>query len=169
MVDETDEDDAFAGEDEDTQEGMYITFRIGEEDYGIEIRYVNEIICMQSVTDVPDMPEFVKGVINLRGQVIPIMDVRARFHMDEREYDERTCIIVVQYKTIAVGLIVDTVREVTDIPEERIAPPPKTSKGKSAQFIKGMGRLEDSVKILLDVEKLLFEGNEIKLEALAEA
>lgn len=144
-------------DDEDTQEGKFLTFRLGDEDYGLEIRYVLEIIGVQEVTDVPDMPDYVKGVINLRGQVIPIMDVRMRFRMPARDYDDRTCIVVIHHGELAVGLVVDTVKEVIDIPEGDISPPPRSGQGRSTQFMSGMGKVEDGVKILLDVNKLLYD------------
>ena len=103
------------------------------------------------------MPEFIKGVINLRGKVIPLMDVRERFRMQFREYDERTCIVVVDINNTAVGLLVDEVSEVVDIPESQVEPPPKTGKGTSSRFIKGMGKMDDEVKILLDVGKILYD------------
>jgi len=138
------------------QDDKFLTFSLGNEEYGIEILYVTEIIGLQKITRVPDMPEFVKGVINLRGKVIPLIDVRLRFNLPEEEYHDRTCIIVVNMKNITVGLIVDSVSEVLDIPEEKIDPPPEVNKGNSNKFVKGLGKLEDSVKILLDIENFLF-------------
>lgn len=150
-------DDELYDEDEDTQKDKYLTFHLGEEDYGIEIAFVTEIIGIQKITEVPDMPEFIKGVINLRGKVIPLMDVRERFRMQFREYDERTCIVVVDINNTAVGLLVDEVSEVVDIPESQVEPAPKTGKGTSSRFIKGMGKMDDEVKILLDVGKILYD------------
>jgi purine-binding chemotaxis protein CheW len=144
-------------EAEDTLKNMYLTFRLGNEDYGIEIRYVTEIVGMQKITEVPDMPNFVKGVVNLRGQVIPVIDMRLRFHMQSREYDERTCIIVVNINSTQVGLVVDTVNEVRNIDEDQVSPPPKTAGADSAQYIQGMGKVGDEVVILLEGQRLLFE------------
>ena len=101
--------------EEDSQEGQFLTFTIAEQEYGIEIRHVTEIIGIQTITGLPDVPEFVKGVINLRGKVIPVIDVRLRFAMPERAYDERTCIVVVNINDASVGLVVDTVSEVLNI------------------------------------------------------
>ncbi len=143
-------------ENEDTQKDKYLTFHLAGEDYGIDIRYVIEIIGIQAITDVPDMPAFIRGVINLRGKVIPIMDVRARFGLDDREYDDRTCIIVVNIDDTEVGLVVDEVCEVADIPAADVEPPPKTGKNDDANYIRGMGKINTEVKILLDVNKLLF-------------
>lgn len=152
-----DEDD---DEGEDTQENKYLTFVIGKENFGIEIRYVTEIIGIQSITEVPDVPLYVKGVINLRGKVILVMDVRLRFGVDERSYDDRTCIIVININEQPVGLIVDRVLEVLDIQQGEIEPPPRMRKGRGNRFIQGMGKVGDQVKILLDANKLLFNEEE---------
>ncbi len=146
-----------AAEQEDTQEGKYLTFALGKEEYGIEIRHVTEIIGIQNVTDLPDMPNFIKGVINLRGKVIPVMDVRLRFGFSERAYDERTCIVVVALRNTTIGLIVDSVAEVVDIPAERIEPPPRVRKGESSRFVEGLGHVDDMVKILLNISQLLYD------------
>jgi purine-binding chemotaxis protein CheW len=152
-------------EDEDTQKDKYLTFHLAGEDYGIEIQYVIEIIGIQNITDVPDMPAFIRGVINLRGKVVPIMDVRARFGMPDRAYDDRTCIIVVNIDTTEVGLVVDEVSEVADIPENNVEPAPRTSKKHGDSYIQGMGKINKEVKILLDVHKLLFSGEMQELAA----
>jgi purine-binding chemotaxis protein CheW len=144
-------------EGEDTQEGKFLTFILGEEEYGIEIRHVTEIIGIQSITEVPDMPAHVKGVINLRGKVIPVMDVRLRFGMPERPYDDRTCIVVINIDGQAVGLVVDRVSEVLDIPKDDIEPPPAVRKGEESRFVQGMGKVGEEVKILLDARKLLYD------------
>lgn len=143
-------------DNEDTQKDKYLTFHLAGEDYGIEIRYVIEIIGIQNITDVPDMPAFIRGVINLRGKVIPVMDVRARFDLPDREYDDRTCIIVVNIDDTEVGLVVDEVSEVADIPVANVEPAPKTGKSSGGEYIQGMGKIGKAVKILLDVHKLLF-------------
>ena len=144
--------------EEDSQEGQFLTFNIAEQEYGIKIRHVTEIIGIQKITDLPDLPDFVKGVINLRGRVIPVVDVRLRFGMSEREYDERTCIVVVNIDETSVGLVVDTVSEVMNIPDTNIEPPPKVNKKIDGnRFVHGLGKVEEEVKILLDTQKLLFE------------
>jgi purine-binding chemotaxis protein CheW len=148
--------DEFYEEDEDTQKGKYLTFRLAKEDYGIEIRHVTEIIGIQKITEIPELPDYIKGVINLRGKVIPVMDVRTRFSLPPREYDERTCIIVVDIDDKAVGLVVDQVNEVADIPEENIEPPPRTRR-ESGRFIQGLGKMDKEVKILLDGTRLLYD------------
>lgn len=144
-------------DDDDTIADMYLTFDLGNEDYGIGIMFVTEIVGMQNITEVPDMPAFVKGVVNLRGQVIPVVDVRLRFKMKAREYDERTCIIVLSIRDVQIGLVVDTVNEVLTIDPAQISPPPKIATANSARYIKGMGKVGDAVKILLDGERLLFD------------
>lgn len=140
---------------EDTQRGRYLTFVIGKEVYGIEIKYVTEIINMQKITEVPELPEYIKGIINLRGKIIPVMDVRLRFRKEAKEYNDRTCIIVVDIEDISVGLIVDSVSEVITITEDNIVPPPDTNTGFNNRYIKGIGKVGDEVKLLLDCGKLL--------------
>lgn len=142
-----------ASEDEDMLESMYLTFHLGQEDYGIEVRYVTEIVGMHRITEVPDMPAFVKGVVNLRGQVIPAIDMRIRFHMESRPYDERTCIVVVNIDGMHVGLVVDTISEVRNIEENTILPAPSNSPG----YIKGMAKIGDAVVILLEGKRILQE------------
>lgn len=156
---ETDLMDEEYEEDEDTQEDKFLTFVLNGEEYGIEIRHVTEIIGIQNITAVPDMPHYIKGVINLRGKVIPVMDVRLRFGVEEREYDDRTCIIVINIEEQSVGMIVDRVSEVLDIPKSEVEPPPKVKKGESSRFIKGMGKVDERVKILLNEYQLLFDFN----------
>lgn len=146
-----------SGGEEDTQRGKYLTFHLADEDYGIEIRYVTEIIGIQKITEVPDMPGFVKGVINLRGKVIPVMDVRTRFMLPPLEYNDRTCIIVVNVNDTAVGLVVDEVSEVADIPDANIEPPPRSTRAAASRYIQGMGKIGEDVKILLDVTCLLYD------------
>ncbi len=141
---------------ENTQEGKYLCFQLGKEEYAIEIRYVMEIIGLQKITPLPELPDFVKGVVNLRGKVIPVVDVRLRFGFEERAYDERTCIIVTNIDDVNVGLIVDEVNEVLDIPASQIDPPPKVKKGEGSRFIAGLGKTEDRVTIILNMQKFLF-------------
>jgi purine-binding chemotaxis protein CheW len=98
---------------------------LGEEEYGIAIGYVTEIIGLQSITEIPELPHYVKGIINLRGKIIPVMDVRLRFNKEAKEYNDRTCTIVIEVRDITVGLIVDAVAEVASITSENIVPPPQ--------------------------------------------
>ncbi len=143
-------------QNEDAQKDRYLTFRLGDEDYGIPIAHVTEIIGVQKITNVPDMPDFVKGVINLRGRVIPVVDVRTRFQMQAQEYTDRTCVIVVNIQGMAVGLVVDTVKEVISIPEAQISEPPKMNRA-GGRYLHGLGRVGDEVKILLDIDRLLHD------------
>lgn len=141
--------------EEDTQEGKFLTFLIDGESYGLDIRFVTEIIGMHSITRVPDVPDYVRGIINLRGKVIPVMDVRARFGMALRDYDARTCIIVIHVRETEIGLVVDTVSEVIDIPGSDIEPPPSLGMT-TGGFMRGVGKVGDHVKLLLDAHKLLY-------------
>lgn len=142
-------------EDEDAQKNKYLIFRLSNEEYAIEIYFVREIIGLQRITEVPDTPDFLKGVINLRGKIIPVIDVRTRFNLGEKEYTDRTCIIVVNFTETSIGLIVDSVSEVLAIPEDQIEPPPKTNKGSKNRFVKGMGKVGEHVKIILNLERFL--------------
>jgi len=153
-------------EDEDTQKDKYLTFRLGDEDFGIEIRHVTEIVSIQKITAVPDLPAFVKGAINLRGQVIPVIDLRLRFGMPPREYSERTCIVITRLGDITVGMVVDMVSEVLVIPPSDMSPPPSMSRGGASRFVQGLGRVEDSVKIILNAGKMLRDD---EMEAVAGA
>ena len=152
---------------EETQKDLYLTFRLDNEDFGMEIFHVIEIVGIQKITQVPDMPRFIKGVINLRGSVIPVMDARLRFGMPERAYDDRTCLIVVSVNEIITALVVDRVNEVSEIPNNQIEPPPRT--GHNTTNIRGMGKAGGTVVILLDMEHLITAGDceEKKLEILA--
>jgi purine-binding chemotaxis protein CheW len=144
-------------ENEDTQEGRYLSFRIAKEEYAIEIRHVTEIVGIQKITEVPDMPRYVKGVINLRGSVIPVVDVRLRFNIEPIEYDDRTCLIVVNVNDSPIGLVVDAVKEVISIAPEQISPAPQVSKGDVSRYIKGIARFSEEVIILLAMDKLLYD------------
>ncbi|MFZ5986043.1 MAG: chemotaxis protein CheW [Bacillota bacterium] len=142
-------------QEEDTQKGKFLTFVLGSEYYGIEIKNVTEIIGIQPVTEVPELPEYIRGIINLRGKIIPVMDVRLRFKKEFREYNERTCVIVVDIKDTSIGLIVDSVSEVLAILDEDIIPPPDINKGFSNRYIKGIGKVGNDVKLILDCNMLL--------------
>ncbi len=143
--------------EEDTQKDRYLTFLIGEECYGFEIKHVTEIIGIQAITEIPELPEYVKGIINLRGKIIPVMDVRLRFKKEALVYNDRTCVIVVDVNDISIGFIVDQVAEVMSIPEEDIVDPPQVHKGMNNKYIKKIGKVGNSVKLLLDCEMLLTE------------
>jgi len=141
------------------EEGKYLTFALGAEEYGLEILKVREIIGYMEVTAVPRTPAYVKGVINLRGQVIPVVDLRAKFAMPEAEVTEQTCIIVVEItqagKAFNTGIVVDRVSEVLDITADQIEDPPQLGSTVEANFILGMAKVGEKVKILLDIDKVL--------------
>jgi purine-binding chemotaxis protein CheW len=150
------EEDLYDDEDdEEYLQHMYLTFAVGNEHYAIQIFSVTEIVGIQKITEVPDMPAYIKGVINLRGKVIPVMDVRVRFNLPERAYDDKTCIIVVNVNDTTIGLAVDTVSEVTSIPASHIEAPPQVSDGNRQRYIHGLGKIGEEVNIILDVGKLL--------------
>jgi len=142
-------------EEEDTQKGKYLTFLVGKETYAVEIRYVTEIIGLQPITEVPELPVYLKGIINLRGKIIPVMDVRLRFKKKPIDYNDRTCVIVIDVENISVGLIVDNVSEVLSISDENIVPPPEMDRGSENRYIKAIGKVENDVKLILDCRKLL--------------
>ena len=144
------------------KEGKYLTFTLANEDYGIGILKIKEIIGMMPITKVPRCPEFVKGVINLRGKVIPVMDLRMRFSVDAAEFTERTCIVVVEVNSgsgnLIVGLIVDSVSEVLNIKSEDIEETPGFGTKVDTDYILGMAKMSGGVKILLDIDKVLGHG-----------
>ena len=148
---------------EDTQKGKFLTFSVGREAYGIEIKFVTEIIGIQDITEVPELPNYVKGIINLRGKIIPVIDVRLRFKKQPKEYNDRTCIVVIEIKDISIGLIVDNVAEVINIDDNNIVPPPDIKTGFHNRYVRGIGKVGNGVKLLLDCDKLL---NEDEVEAI---
>jgi len=144
--------------EENNIDDMYLTFAVAGEEYAVGIGFVTEIVGMQKVMEVPDVPHFIRGVINLRGKVIPVMDVRRRFGLAETTYTERTVIIVLDINNAPIGLVVDAVSEVLEIPEAQIDEPPKFGANRDGTgVIKGLGKQGDRVAILLDVERLVSE------------
>ncbi|TVQ17241.1 MAG: purine-binding chemotaxis protein CheW [Spirochaetaceae bacterium] len=171
MANEVDqqEDDLFlVGDDAEGEvEDKHLLFRLGSEEYGVPIDKVQSIEELQKIVAVPDMPEYVRGVINLRGHVIPVVDLRLRFGMPDREYDDRTCIIIINAASRVVGFIVDTVSEVHQIPAKSIQPAPEfKTRSSQDQFVTGLGTVGGEVKILLDIERLA-RKEEVPEEALA--
>ena len=142
--------------------GKYLTFKLGAEEFGLEILKVQEIIKMMDITQIPRTPTFVKGVINLRGKVIPVISLRLKFEIEEIEDTEKTCVIVVQIggEKITTGIVVDEVSEVLDILEDAIEPPPSMGASVETQFILAMAKAKGSVKILLDIDKV-FSSDEL--------
>ncbi len=134
-----------------------MTFKSGNEYFGLEIQYVNEIIQLQAITAIPETEDYIKGLINLRGKVIPVVDVRLRFKQEPFEYNDRTCIIVINIKSMMVGLIVEKIAEVVEIKEDNILPPPSVGRTDKVQnkYVYGIGKVGDTVKLLLDPDKLL--------------
>lgn len=134
----------------------YLIFNVGEESYGVRIAYVTEVIEIEEITKVPDLPEYVKGIINLRGKIIPVTDARLRFGKEEKEYDERTCIIIVDIDGASFGLIVDGVKEVVSMTAAEIAPPPSVSRNDGMRdFIEGIGKKNNEIWLFIDCLKLL--------------
>lgn len=144
-------------DDENVKKSKYMTFKSGNEHFGLDIQYVNEIIQIPSITAIPRTETYIKGLINLRGKIIPVIDVRLRFNQEPLKYDDRTCIIVVNVNAVTVGLIVEQIAEVIEIKEENILPPPKMGRVDRTdhKFVYGIARVGNSVKLLLDPDKLL--------------
>jgi purine-binding chemotaxis protein CheW len=141
--------------EEDSQRGRYLTFTLDSDSFGVAIRFVTEIIGVQNITRVPETPDFIKGVINLRGRIIPIIDVRLKFGKPEIPYTDRTCIIVVEAGEANVGLVVDRVDDVLTIADENIAAAPDIGVGPESMYIEGVGNIDDGVLLLLDLERFL--------------
>lgn len=141
---------------EDVMEGKYLTFIIKDGEYGVEISYILEIISVQDITPVPHTHQYVKGIINLRGTIIPVIDLRLRFSLDEIEYDDRTCIIVINIDNISIGMVVDEVQEVVNIDDDSVHSPPNagSTNGIDNKFIKAIGMAGGTVKQLLDLSKV---------------
>ena len=154
----------------DTQKGKYVTFKSGNEYFGLKIQYVNEIIGFQEITAVPESEEYIKGLINLRGKIIPVIDVRLRFKQEPFEYTDRTCIIVINVNQLVVGLIVEKIAEVVEIQEENILPAPTIGKADKSQnkYVYGIGKVGDQVKLLLDPDRLLNDEEKIALEQITD-
>lgn len=162
------DDEKNVPEEEDTLKDKYLTFTLGDEVYGIDISVVIEIIGIQKITSVPEVPDYVKGIINLRGKIIPVVDMRLRFRREFREYTDRTCVVVVEIHDVLIGLIVDGVAEVLDIREQDVVPPPEL-KASQNRYIRGIGKLASGVVMLLDWEKLFSSADESLLDGAAGA
>ena len=143
--------------EEDTQKGKFLTFSLGNELYGIDIMYVTEIVGIQPITVIPELPHFIKGIINLRGKIIPVMDARLKFKKEPKAYNDRTCIIVIDVMELSIGIIVDAVSEVLNISDDDLVPPPSLNNG-GRKYIKSVGKSENHVTLILDCEKLLNEN-----------
>lgn len=144
-------------EQEDTQHGRFLTFILGDEVYAIAIHFVKEIIGLMPFTKLPETPEYIRGIINLRGKIIPAIDLRLKFKKDAADYNDRTCIIVIETSILTAGLIVDNVAEVLSMEDEDIVPPSVYGTAVKSNYICGIGKTENGVKLLLDGEKLFRE------------
>ena len=153
-----------------SQENKYVTFKSGNEYFGMRIQCVNEIIVYQEITQVPESEDYIKGLINLRGKIIPVIDVRLRFRQEPMPYTDRTCIIVITVKDTVVGLIVEKIAEVVEITEDNILDSPTLGNEDKSQnkYVYGIGKVGDSVKLLLDPEKLIKDDDWSVLEQMAE-
>ena len=137
--------------------GKYVTFRTGDEYFGLKIKYVNEIIMMQEITYLPETEDYIKGLINLRGKIVPVIDVRLRFKQAPVEYNDRTCIIVINVESTVVGLIVEQIAEVVELEPDDIIPSPSLGNAETLQskYVYALGKVGEAVKLLLDAEKLI--------------
>lgn len=143
--------------DEDSMKDRFLTFLTGEGTFGVEIQYVMEIVVIQPITRMPEMPDYIRGLMNLRGSIIPVLDTRIRFHLPQKEYDDQTCIIVIDAGSIPIGLIVDSVSDVLTIPSEDVVKTPEVSCKGNQRYVKNIGKAGGQVVMLLDYEKLMNE------------
>lgn len=142
---------------QDVIKGRFLTFLIGKETFGMDIRHVTEIIGVQPITSMPDMPEYIRGIINLRGCIIPIMDVGLRLKMPRRDYDDKTCVIVTDFNNITFGLVVDSVSEVVTIPDENVLKKPDIGFSGSRGYVGSIGKIGDAFILLIDCGSLFGE------------
>jgi purine-binding chemotaxis protein CheW len=154
-----DGDQKYLSEDEDTQKGLYLMFSLDGETFGIEIDYVESIVALQEITPVPEVPAYIRGVMNLRGKIIPVVDMRLKFKKCPADFNERTSVVIMNMQEICVGLIVDEVTEVIRVPEEDIVPPPDVYVSDSHRYIGGIHTAGGTVRMLIDCERL-FNGDE---------
>jgi purine-binding chemotaxis protein CheW len=154
------------------KEGKYLTFTLGDQEFGIDILKIREIVGMAPIRSIPQTPAAIKGVINLRGKVIPIMDLRLRFGMPEREYTDRTCIIVLEHeiddRTVQMGIVVDTVSEVLPMRASEIEETPHFGASIDTKHILAIAKMESGVKILLDIDYVLTGREQVAVQNLFE-
>ncbi|MFW6137533.1 MAG: chemotaxis protein CheW [Spirochaetota bacterium] len=149
----------------DQENKQIIRFKVGAEEYGVEIMRVKEVIRIKQITQLPKTPSFVKGVINLRGDVIPVIDLREKFGLSEGSYSGMTRVIVVEVEGKSIGMVVDEVRQVLRIPSGQIEPPPALAGGLSGEFLEGVGKQpEDRLVILLSIDRILTTEEKLELE-----
>jgi purine-binding chemotaxis protein CheW len=144
-------------EEKNLEEDKYLTFAVGKEVFALDIQYIEDIIGVQDITKVPEQPHYLIGVINLRGIIIPVIDIRLRFNKAYREYDDRTCIVVVKIDDAQIGIVVDTVLEVVNITENQIADPPVQESEHRKQYMQGIGKVNNKVVIIIDCDALIRE------------
>ena len=135
---------------------MYLSFIVDDEQYAVEIGFIKEIIGVFPITIVPMTENYIKGIINLRGDIVPVIDVRLRFMKQEIPYNQKTCIVVVLYQDYILGLIVDEIVGVNTIEDNMISSPPSSKLSYANQFVKNIGRADNEIKLLLDLEKVIF-------------
>ena len=141
---------------EDPSQNLYLAFIIENEEYAVEVSSIKEIIGVEPITTVPHTDAYIRGIINLRGDIIPVIDMRNRFMKPEVEYDDQTCIVVALYQDYILGLVVDRIIGVYNLDSETIAPPPNANLSYANQFVKNIGSKEDGILLLMDLEKVLF-------------
>jgi purine-binding chemotaxis protein CheW len=147
--------------DDELQSGKYLTFKLGDEEYGLWVRPVEDILQLKPITSVPNTPDYLEGVINMRGSVIPVIDLRVRFGMKSREYDDKTCIVVVEHEDVRSGLIVDRVNEVLTLDEEKIEPTPPLGRSVEEEYLAGIARLEERILALVELGAMLSENRAV--------
>jgi len=148
---------------EDTVKGKYLIFTIQNEEYALEIRVVDEILEMQPISEVPNLPAYIKGIINLRGDIIPVMDLRLRFYKEFREYDSRTAIIVVNIASTRLGLVADRANKVIFIEDSELIKPPEIKESDYNRFVTAICKTENKIKLVLDCEKILTDHERTEL------
>jgi len=150
----------------------YLSFVLNDEEYCIDILKIKEIMGMTDITKIPQTPEFIKGVINLRGQIIPIVDLRIKFEVAAKEYTERTCIVVVEIpyndEVTLMGIVVDKIQEVINIPKDKISNVPYINSKIKSEYIEGIAETQESIKIILDITKVLTEDEFILINKIEE-
>ncbi len=160
------EDEEVVGDSAVKNAKQYMTFKSGTEYYAIELKYVNEIMGIQPITKIPEVENYIRGLINLRGKIVPVIDVRLRFNQEPFEYNDRTCIIIVDVKNTVLGLVVETIADVVTIKDEDVETPiTLTSPKAKNKYVYGFGKVNDEVKLLLNPEKLIGDEDIADLEA----
>jgi purine-binding chemotaxis protein CheW len=145
-------------EEEDTTKDLYLSFIVDDDEYAISVTSVIEIMPLTPITVVPETPDYVRGIMNLRGDIVPVIEIRRRFMKPDREFDDNTCIIIIKYEDYILGLIVDRVVGVYTITEEYVSEPPKAKLSHSNMFVKNIGKTHDGLKLLLDLDRLIAQG-----------